>query len=178
MNNDLITWIWQQSKADSSTALVEFALACKANFIGEATVTLAELAQMTRMKEEEIRISLRYAVKLGELQILQNTDQNGKRTANTYKFTIMASLHRHANGEDDIQFDDPLPGIEPPKVRDLPRPAQPKIMMDATQLAQIEADPLYKGLDVKAQAWKFKRWCRAKGQEETVRRFRTWLSRV
>lgn len=184
MNEHLINWIWNYSKVQSPPdILVMLALAQRANVVGEATVKLAELARMTRLNETEVRQALRAAVRIKELGIFPNIDKDGARLTNTYRFMVFGGQRQEEmNGEDDIQFDDPaLPGIPPPKVRDLPpKPLQPKIMMDATQLAVLAADPIYKGLDVRAQAWKFKRWCRAQvpPAEETVRRFRTWLSKV
>lgn len=186
MNEELNNWIWNHSKVQTGgEVLVLLALAHKANVFGECTIKLAELAKMTRLKEDLVRVALRKAVQIKELAIFENHAEDGRRLTNTYQFTVMKA--KELNGEDDIQFDDPalpgiapLPGIPPPKVKDLPRPAQPKIMMDAAQLDMIAADPIYKGLDVRAQAWKFKRWCKAQvpPAEETVRRFKVWLSRV
>jgi hypothetical protein len=158
------------------------ALAQHANIVGEATVKLASLTRMTHLSEDEVRQSLRAAIRVKELVIFQNI-KDGARLTNTYRFTVFAGPRQEElNGGDDIQFDEPpsLPGIAVPKVKDLPRQTQPKIMMDTVQLDMMAADPLYRGLDVRAQAIKFKRWARAQvpPAEETVRRFRVWLSKV
>jgi hypothetical protein len=184
MNEQLINWIWNSSKVRTSNEIVVMlALAQHVNVVGEATVKLAELTRMTRLNEDEVRQSLRAAIRVKELVIFQNTNKDGARLTNTYRFLVFSGPRREElNGEDDIQFDEPpsLPGIAVPKVKDLPRPTQPKIMMDTLQLDMIAADPLYRGLDVRAQAMKFKRWARAQvpPAEETVKRFKTWLSRV
>jgi hypothetical protein len=179
-STDLYNWIWTYSKTDSQTLLVLLALASRANLVGESTVKLAELAKLCRGSEANVRHSLRSAVLLKEIEIFQNTDAEGNRTTNTYKFTVMAATSAPPDGEeDDINFDDPsLPGIPVPKVRDLPQRPQPRIMMDDKMLAAIAADPLYKGMDVHKEAWKFKRWCTAKGAAMTVTRFKVWLSKV
>lgn len=184
MNEHLINWIWNYSKAQSpKEILVMLALAHHANPEGESTVKLTELVRLTRLGENDIRDAIRVAVRLKELAIFLNI-QNGARLTNTYRFVVFAGPRgEKVNGAEDIQFDEPqsnLPGIAVPKVADLPKATQPKIMMNATQLEMIALDPVYKGLDVRAQAWKFKRWCKAQvpPAEETVRRFKVWLSRV
>jgi hypothetical protein len=180
MNEHLHNWIWNYSKTTSQHMLVLLALAKHANGAGEATVTLSVLARMCRCGEADAKLSLRYAVNMGELEIIKNSGKSGERLTNTYRFKIFAGPK--GNGEeDDIQFEEPpLPGIPLPKVKDLPKEPQPKIMMSAEALAEIAADPIYKGLDVNAQAWKFKRWCAAQVPpvDTTVRRFKVWLSKV
>jgi hypothetical protein len=187
MNEHLINWIWNYSKLQSpKQILVMLAMAHYANSSGESTVKLAELVRLTRLDENNVREAIRAAVRIKELAIFENYEPSqGRRVTNTYRFMVFAGPRQDKkNGaEEDIQFDEPqgsLPGIDVPKVRDLPKPTQPKIMMDAAQLEIISADPLYRGLDVKTQAWKFKRWCRAQvpPAEETVRRFKVWLSKV
>lgn len=178
MNQDLTNWVWNYSKATTLTGrLVLLALAFKANVVGEATVTVADLVKLCRCSEMEVKNALRGCIKDEEIQIFQNHDAQGQRTTNTYKFTV-AGLGTD-NGEDDIQFEDPtLTGIPVPKVRDLPKEPQPRLMMDATALAAIAADPIYQGLDVQKEAWRFKRWCVAHEKDQTVRRFKVWLARV
>jgi hypothetical protein len=183
MNEQLTNWIWNYSKVTrSQEILVLLALAqhCRGC---EATVKLAELVRLTRLSKDDIRIAIRRAVRINELAIIQNVDDAGSRLTNTYRFlAFYRPATKEENGADNIEFNEPatLPGITVPKVQDLPRPAQPKIMMDALQLDMLALDPVYKGLDVRGQAWKFKRWCRAQvpPAQETVRRFKMWLSKV
>jgi hypothetical protein len=188
MNEQLINWIWNNSKVTTpQDALVLLALAQHCGLTGEATVKVAELSRMTRLSDNEVRQALRAAVRVKEIGILQNVDPyNGVRLTNTYRFLVFRRppSKDEVNGvEENIEFDEPetLPGINvPKKVADLPKPTQPKIMMDTLQLDMIAADPLYRGLDVRAQAMKFKRWARAQvpPAEETVKRFKVWLSKV
>jgi len=159
--------------------LVQLALAYKANLIGEATIKLDELAEMCKAYPADVRDSLRNLVKENQIQIFQNQDKDGRRTTNTYK-AIVGGLGRTNGEDDDIQFEDPplnLPGIAPPKVKDLPK-SETHLMMDKQALAAISADPLYQGLNVTQEAWKFRRWCAAHQKPETIRRFKVWLARV
>jgi hypothetical protein len=178
MKEQLVNWIWNYSKAATSKdVLVLLALAQYSTPAGESTVKLAELARMTRLGHEDIRRALRAAVGFKELAIIQNVSADGTRLTNTYRFLL---FHRPVEANGEIQFGEPetLPGMPVPKVPDLP--PKPKLMMDALQLDMIASDPVYKGLDVRGQAWKFKRWCRAQSPpaQETVKRFKVWLSRV
>jgi hypothetical protein len=178
VNRDLLDWIWSNSWSESFERLVLLALAHKANVLGETTIKVTELAVMCRCDEGTVKTSLRKLVADKEITIFQNRDHAGNRTTNTYKFVVAGA---GIDGEDDIKFDDPLPnlpGIPAPKVRDLPKEPQAKLMMDKVALAAIAADPIYQGINVNEQAWKFKRWCAAHKKDETVRRFKVWLARV
>lgn len=158
--------------------LVLLALCRKATVNGEATVKLDELARMVKTTTEDVRTSLRLAVKAGEIEIRENWVQRQGRTergTNTYLFTVMKP--KQGDGEE-IEFDEvELPGIPPPPPPPPKEPAQ-RIMMTAEALAEIAADPLYHGLNVNDQAWKFKRWAEANKVDTTVRRFKVWLSKV
>jgi thiol-disulfide isomerase/thioredoxin len=179
MNQKIIDGIWKASKGGPSERLVLLALACKDNGSGEAMVEVADLCSDCRLDDPAVRAvlkNLRDVTK--EIVIFHNHDSEGQRLANTYRFVVAGP--RPTNGEEeDIDFSDPpLPGISVPKVKDLPKEPQPKLLMDAAALAAIAADPLYKGLDVTGEAWKFKRWCVAHKKPETVQRFKVWLARV
>jgi len=180
MNRDLVDWIWKHSAQTDLNRLVQLALAHRSNLVGEATITLDDLADMCKAFPADVRESLRMLVKADQITIFQNQDKDGKRTTNTYK-SIVGGLGRNGEEDDDIQFSDPplnLPGIPAPKVSDVKKDLGTRVMMDGTALAAISADPLYEGLDVNKEAWRFKRWCAAHGKETTVRRFKQWLARV
>jgi Helix-turn-helix domain len=178
MNQKIVDWIFKASKGEANERLVLLALAWSDNGSGEAMVEVADLCSDCRLDDATVRDSLKKLRDVTkEIVIFHNHDDQGKRLANSYRFVVAGP--RPTNGEEEIDFDDPpLPGIPVPKVRDLPKERQPQLLMDATALAAIAADPIYKGINVNEQAWKFKRWCVAHNKDETVRRFKVWLARV
>jgi len=113
MSVRVMSWVWEQSKAEPTDRLVLLAIADCANDAGaEAYPSMATLVKKTGLHERSVQRSVKHLVDIGELSIQPHA---GPRGCNRYRIRMTPGSVPPPN--------DNTPGTPPPRHRVVLPPA-------------------------------------------------------
>jgi len=105
MSVRVMSWVWEQSKAEPTDRLVLLAIADCANDAGaEAYPSMATLVKKTGLHERSVQRSVKHLVDIGELSIQPHA---GPRGCNRYRIRMTPGSVQPPN--------DNTPGTPPPR---------------------------------------------------------------